>query len=109
VTRLERVVSMTKAWCHWKRKEHEFSPGTDVEMVSDLEFLAEEAQRLEFLHNMDHALADKRQAEVEKLELELRRLKRVAWAARRVRDGYPPEHRGTYYEDLCAALSEVQE
>ena len=32
-------------------------------------------------------------------------LRELTIVARRIRDAYPAEHRGTYYADLCAALS----
>lgn len=35
----------------------------------------------------------------------LARVKRLEQAAYKIRDGYPLEHRGTYYEDLCEALA----
>lgn len=29
----------------------------------------------------------------------------VVWAARRIRDGYPVDARGSYYDDLCVVLT----
>lgn len=42
------------------------------------------------------------------LETAQRQVDRLLWASRRVRDGYPQEARGTYYEDLCTVIRVVE-